>query len=144
MQITILGGGGFLGRKLAARLAKDGTLGGRPITGLTLFDLAAPKPMPAPFPLRCLGGDVADPAAPARLAPVAEAAREHVRVLAALALAAEGLAPRPLPDVADRALGDQVAVLGHDVAAALDQRPDDDLLARALACLLELRRTLPA
>ena len=27
MNITILGGGGFLGRKIAARLAEDGTLG---------------------------------------------------------------------------------------------------------------------
>jgi len=60
MQITILGGGGFLGRKLAARLAKDGTLGGKPVTGLTLFDLNAPAALPAPFPVRCLGGNVAD------------------------------------------------------------------------------------
>jgi nucleoside-diphosphate-sugar epimerase len=63
MQITILGGGGFLGRKLAARLARDGALGGRAITGLTLFDLQAPAAISAPFPVRCLGGDVADPAA---------------------------------------------------------------------------------
>ena len=46
MQITILGGGGFLGRKLAAHLAQTATLGGRPVTGLTLFDLAEP-PRPA-------------------------------------------------------------------------------------------------
>jgi nucleoside-diphosphate-sugar epimerase len=60
MQITILGGGGFLGRKLAHRLGQDGSLGGRAITGLTLFDLAAPAPVPAPFPVRCLGGNIAD------------------------------------------------------------------------------------
>ena len=35
MKISILGGGGFLGRKVAAKLAKDGTLGGRKVTGLT-------------------------------------------------------------------------------------------------------------
>lgn len=59
MHITILGGGGFLGRKLAQRLAA-GTL--PHCTGLTLFDLHAPAPLEAPFPVRCLGGDVADPA----------------------------------------------------------------------------------
>jgi len=64
MQITILGGGGFLGRKLAARLARDGELGGRRITGLTLFDLNTPAaPAEAPFPVRTLAGDVTDRAA---------------------------------------------------------------------------------
>ena len=33
MRISILGGGGFLGRKIAAKLAKDGTLGGKTVTG---------------------------------------------------------------------------------------------------------------
>jgi len=60
MLITILGGGGFLGRKLAQHLAQDGALGGQPITGLTLFDLQAPALLPAPFPVRCLGGNIAD------------------------------------------------------------------------------------
>ncbi len=60
MHISILGGGGFLGRKLAARLAADGTLGGRPISALTLFDLTEP-PMPAAaFPVTALAGDVLD------------------------------------------------------------------------------------
>ncbi len=69
MQITILGGGGFLGQKLARRLAKDGTLGGKAVTGLTLFDLAAPAAPDAPFPVTCLGGDVADPAQVAKAIP---------------------------------------------------------------------------
>lgn len=59
MKITILGGGGFLGRKMAQRLAKEGSLGGKPIAGLTLFDLAVPAPLEAPFPVTCLAGDVA-------------------------------------------------------------------------------------
>ncbi|MBW8268763.1 NAD-dependent epimerase/dehydratase family protein [Caldovatus sp. SYSU G05006] len=69
MRITILGGNGFLGRKLAARLARDGVLGGRPIAALTLFDLAEPAPLPAPFPVRRQAGDVADPAAVAAAIP---------------------------------------------------------------------------
>jgi nucleoside-diphosphate-sugar epimerase len=63
LSITILGGGGFLGAKLARRLARDGRLGGRPVEALTLFDLQPPPPVDAPFPVRCLGGDVSDPAA---------------------------------------------------------------------------------
>jgi D-erythronate 2-dehydrogenase len=59
MKITILGGAGFLGRKLAARLAGDGRLGGTDVSGLTLFDLTAPAPLEAPFPVRCLAGDIA-------------------------------------------------------------------------------------
>ncbi len=61
MHITILGGAGFLGRKVAARLAADGALGGRPVSSLTLFDLAAPpSPTGAQFPVRSLAGDLAD------------------------------------------------------------------------------------
>ena len=60
MRISILGGGGFLGRKIAAKLAKDGTLGGKPVTALTLFDMSEPpKPGVAPFPITSVGGDVA-------------------------------------------------------------------------------------
>ena len=56
MHITILGGGGFLGQKLAARLAAQGDLGGKPVTALTLFDLHHPSAPNAPFPIHSLGG----------------------------------------------------------------------------------------
>lgn len=85
MKVSILGAGGFLGKKLAARLAKDGVLGGRAITGLTLFDLRAPTAPAAPLPVRCMGGDVADPAAVAAAIP---AGTEVVFHLAAVVSAA--------------------------------------------------------
>lgn len=56
MHITILGGGGFLGRKVAARLAG----GALPVSSLTLFDLHEPAGLDAPFPVHCRAGDVAD------------------------------------------------------------------------------------
>ena len=78
MLITILGGGGFLGRKLAQRLAKDGALDGTAITGLTLFDLQAPPLLPAPFPVRCLGGNIADPTDVAAAVPPGTAVVVHL------------------------------------------------------------------
>ena len=61
MKITILGGAGFLGRKIAAHLSQGGSLGGRRVTDLTLFDIAAPlPPAGAPFPVHSLAGDVVD------------------------------------------------------------------------------------
>lgn len=87
MQITILGGGGFLGRKLAERLAKDGTLGGEAVTGLTLFDLNAPAPVDAPFPVRCLAGDLAEDAALQQAIP--EGTRVVFHLAAVVSAAAE-------------------------------------------------------
>jgi D-erythronate 2-dehydrogenase len=60
MLISILGAGGFLGRKIAARLAADGALGGQPITGLTLFDLAEPPRPTAAFPVSAVSGDIVE------------------------------------------------------------------------------------
>lgn len=60
MKVSILGGGGFLGRKIAMKLATEGTLGGRPVTGLTLFDMVEPPKPDAAFPVVCIGGDVVD------------------------------------------------------------------------------------
>jgi len=60
MLVSILGGGGFLGRKIAARLAKDGALCGKPVTGLTLFDLATPPKPDAHFPITEVSGDLVE------------------------------------------------------------------------------------
>jgi D-erythronate 2-dehydrogenase len=58
MKVSILGGGGFLGRKIAAKLAVDGELGGQPVSALTLFDVAEPPKPNASFPINSIGGDV--------------------------------------------------------------------------------------
>src|SRR4249919_1303203 len=49
MHILITGAAGMIGRKLAARLVKDGQLNGQKIDRLTLIDVAAPE-KPAGFP----------------------------------------------------------------------------------------------
>ena len=41
MKLLIIGGAGMIGRKLAERLARDGALGVRPISKLTLYDVVA-------------------------------------------------------------------------------------------------------
>jgi nucleoside-diphosphate-sugar epimerase len=62
MKILILGGGGMVGRKLATRLASDGELGGKAITALTLHDVIEPAaPSGAPFPVKTLTSDFAQP-----------------------------------------------------------------------------------
>jgi D-erythronate 2-dehydrogenase len=58
MNITILGGGGFLGRRIANQLAQGGKLGGKPVTSLTLFDLHPPPSLDAPFPVTAIAGDI--------------------------------------------------------------------------------------
>ncbi|TIV68112.1 MAG: NAD-dependent epimerase, partial [Mesorhizobium sp.] len=43
MRILITGAAGMVGRKLVARLAKDGALRGRKITALDLHDIVPPQ-----------------------------------------------------------------------------------------------------
>jgi nucleoside-diphosphate-sugar epimerase len=65
MNITILGGGGFLGRRIATQLARTGKIGGKPVTRLTLFDLHESPALEAPFPVTRLAGDIVDLPEPA-------------------------------------------------------------------------------
>jgi nucleoside-diphosphate-sugar epimerase len=60
MHVTILGGAGFLGTKLALRLAAEGAIGGRNITGLTLLDQVAATPPAAPFPITVMQAGLDD------------------------------------------------------------------------------------
>ncbi len=89
MHVTILGGGGFLGRKLAARLAAEGAIGGRALAGLTLFDLAEPPPLAAPFPITRLAGDIADPAQLGRAIPAGTGVVFHLAAVVSAAAEAD-------------------------------------------------------
>lgn len=89
MQITILGGGGFLGRRFAERLAAQGHLDGRPVTSLVLFDLAEPKPLAAPFPVTCLAGDVASVADVSRAIPPGTGLVVHLAAVVSAAAEAD-------------------------------------------------------
>jgi len=61
MRILVTGGGGMIGRKLAERLARDGTLGGTPIAALELVDVAPPvEPAGASFAVATRVADLAD------------------------------------------------------------------------------------
>jgi nucleoside-diphosphate-sugar epimerase len=62
MDILIIGGAGMVGRKLTERLAKDGTLGGKPINSVTLHDVVPPEaPAGAPFKVTTLASDFSAP-----------------------------------------------------------------------------------
>ncbi|WP_420394130.1 D-erythronate dehydrogenase [Acuticoccus sp.] len=62
MRVLIIGGGGFLGQKIARALAASGRLNGAPITHVALADLAAPAPVEAPFGVSAHAADIGDAA----------------------------------------------------------------------------------
>ncbi len=62
-HVLITGGGGFIGQKLAQKLAETGTVGGQTIQSMTLVDVVAPKPVEAPFKTRAETLDISDPSA---------------------------------------------------------------------------------
>ncbi len=75
MHILITGAAGMIGRKLTARLVKDGTLNGKPIEQLTLIDVSAPtKPGEFTGKVDAAARDIADPATASKV--IAE--RPHV------------------------------------------------------------------
>ncbi len=67
MNILITGGGGFLGFRLAKTLLARGTLGGGPVTSITLLDGAFPPAAAQEPRLRAVTGDVSDAATIARV-----------------------------------------------------------------------------
>lgn len=58
MRILITGGGGFIGKKLAARLLADGTALGRTIEKVTVFDVIPAEGLPADPRLEIRAGDI--------------------------------------------------------------------------------------
>ncbi len=61
MHILVLGAAGMVGRKLTERLLRDGRLGKRDITRMTLQDVVAPaKPANATIPVKLVTSDFAD------------------------------------------------------------------------------------
>lgn len=102
MRILITGGGGFLGQKLARKLAETGTLRGAGITELVLTDIAQPQSVPAGFVVTALASDISDPEAVKALF----AARGSFDVIFHLAAVVSGAAE------ADFDLGMRVNLMG--------------------------------
>jgi nucleoside-diphosphate-sugar epimerase len=66
MHILITGAAGMIGRKLTARLVRDGALNGRAIDSVTLTDIVAPEEPDAPFAIRANASDLSTPGAAAQ------------------------------------------------------------------------------
>ena len=71
MKVLIVGAAGMIGRKLTARLARDGRVAGQAIDQAYLIDIVAPEPLAnAPFPVSLAAFDIAAPyVAPKLIAP---------------------------------------------------------------------------
>jgi nucleoside-diphosphate-sugar epimerase len=59
MRVLVIGAAGMIGRKLTERLAKDGAIAGRRISGLTLHDVVEAAKPAAPFASRAVVSDLA-------------------------------------------------------------------------------------
>jgi len=68
LHVLVLGAAGMVGRKLSERLLRDGRLGNREISRMTLHDVVAPtKPTDAAIPISIVTSDFADPGTAAPL-----------------------------------------------------------------------------
>jgi nucleoside-diphosphate-sugar epimerase len=68
LHVLVLGAAGMVGRKLSERLLRDGRLGSREISRMTLHDVVAPtKPANAAIPISIVTSDFADPGTAAPL-----------------------------------------------------------------------------
>jgi D-erythronate 2-dehydrogenase len=68
LHVLVLGAAGMVGRKLSERLLRDGRLGKREISRMTLHDVVAPtKPADAAIPISIVTSDFADPGTAAPL-----------------------------------------------------------------------------
>jgi D-erythronate 2-dehydrogenase len=86
MKLLIIGAAGMIGRKLTARLARDGRLAGKTIDHAHLVDIVAPQPLKdAPFPVTLDAFDIAAP----YVAPRLVAARPDIIVLLASVVSGE-------------------------------------------------------
>ena len=86
MKVLIVGAAGMIGRKLTARLARDGRLAGKTIDRAHLVDIVAPRALEkAPFPVTLDAFDLAAP----YVAPRLVAARPDVIFLLASVVSGE-------------------------------------------------------
>ncbi len=61
MKVLVIGAAGMVGRKLVAALLAAGQVGGTPVSGMTLVDVAEPGPAAANVPLTTLAADLSEP-----------------------------------------------------------------------------------
>jgi len=68
MHVAVVGAAGMIGRKLVMRLARDGCLGARDISRLSLVDVVAPEPPPGwGAEAACVAADLTEPGAAEQL-----------------------------------------------------------------------------
>lgn len=59
MRVLIIGAAGMVGRKLMEQIARDGSVAGRAVAALDLYDVVEPRPPVTTAAVRCLSGDLA-------------------------------------------------------------------------------------